>query len=203
MPVHVDLAPLNRFAASVETAMRGPSGSPMRRAVKQWAVIYRAWAKERFSRLSRGGGGWAPLKPATIEARRKGKERTIKSWRHRGKRGKKKRWRSTTKTVAKGTVAILIDTETLIGGLDPSFNPAKGALQKDIPFGVTVGYGGRAKHEESKGTIALIAHAHQTGNKARNLPARPIIVEPPKRVVEQMAEVAEKALAAEWRQATA
>lgn len=43
--------------------------SPLKKVV---GAIYRSFAMQRFSRLSRGGGGeWAPLRPSTIARRRK------------------------------------------------------------------------------------------------------------------------------------
>lgn len=188
MPVRVNLKPLQKFRAAFKAGMGGPN-SPLRRAVRQWAVVYRAAMKARFSKFSRGGGNWGPLEESTKARRRKGRGRTVTSG-------------AGTKTVKQGTVAILFDTGTLIGGLDPSFNPSGGAKEKPIAFGITVGFGGSARHEKGGGTIAQIASIHQAGSPP-HLPARPIIVKPDRRTTGKMAEVMEKALGQQWRKATA
>lgn len=127
---------------------------------KQWAVRYRAFAADRFIRFSRGGGNWKPLRPSTIRRRRKGKG---------------------TGPIA----AILFDTGTLFGALSPVFGRKPGQFEKLIKDGIRVGYGGPGKH--SKGmTVAGIAEIHQEGRGA--IPARKIIVDPPQKVLDGMAE---------------
>jgi len=177
VPVTLKIEGLQRFAKAVQEAAKGPNhGGPVGAAMKQWGALFRGFTKERFHKFSRGGGDWAPLKPATI--RRKQKEKGI------------------------GAVAILIKDAILFGGLDPQLRPEKGAIQEDILWGIRVGYGGQAKHEKGGGTIAQIARIHQTGNPAHNLPARPIIVEPPKAVVDRMASLMQAALGKQWGQST-
>ena len=194
MPVRVNLKPLERFASSVQAALaQGGSNSPMRKAIRQWGVICRAWTLERFDKFSKGGGDWDKLKPSTIRGRRKGKGRKVKTT--TGGKGK-------ARNVAQGTVAILADTGTLKGALEPTIDRSSGALELFIENGIRVGYGGQARHESGDGTIAMIARVHQTGNPGKNLPARPIIVDPPESVVQDMADVTERALGLEWKRAT-
>ena len=153
--VKINLDGLKRFASSISDDLRGSGNGPIRAVFRQWAARYRSFIQERFVRNSRGGG-WQPLSPKTIARRRGG-----------------------------GTnAAILRDTGTLFMAMTPTFG-RPGGIQKDVPFGVTVGYGGPSKHPKGAASIADIAHFHQSG--AGNLPARPIIVEPDARVQEQMA----------------
>lgn len=196
--VYVPISKLQKYADSIRKGLQGGGGA-MRKAVLQWAAIYRGFAKERFVKFSLGGGDWKPLKPSTIARRRKGKAKTVKI-RRKGKTRKK--------AVAQGAVSILWDTGTLLGALDPQASIAPGALTEFIPFGVRVGYGGTAKHPATKGTmkqhttkvtIAFIAAVHQHGSG--NIPARPIIVPPDQKTTDMIVNVTERALSEEWKQA--
>lgn len=84
-----------------------------------------------------------------------------------------------------GSVAILRDTGTMFNALTPVFASKPGAIQKDIPFGVRVGYGGPARHPKGKASIHDIARFHQTG--AGPLVKREIIVGPDQRTLDLMA----------------
>lgn len=124
-----------------------------------WAVRYRAFSVERYTRFSRGGGDWPKLRPSTLRKRRKGK--------------------------GLGAVAsILWDTGVLVGALSPQ-GGKPGSLKMFIKNGVRVGYGGSARHKGGM-TIAGIAQAHQEGRGA--LPQRKIIVDPPRSLVDRMAQ---------------
>lgn len=102
---------------------------------KKVGAIYRSFAMERFSKLSRGGGSWPPLAPSTIARRRK------------------------------KSSSILYDKGLLIAALAPSLNPGAGAYEQITPKGVRVGYGGPMKYEDSgQVTLADIASFHQSGN---------------------------------------
>lgn len=194
MPVVLDLKPLRKFERQIIEGLKGGATTPVRKAFKQIAQMYREWAKERFTRFARGAGDWAPLKPSTIRRRRKGKAKKL-----RVTKGATTR----TKTVAQGKVSILWDTGTLIGGLDPTFTPAKGALEQDIPGGIRVGFGGQARHPKGKGaSIADIANFHQAGAPP-NLPAREIIVLPPMSEQQRYGQRMEDALGESWKKATA
>lgn len=191
MTAKLNLKPLDDFAEAIDRALAGSGRGPMLDAIKQWGAIFRGWSRERFAKLSKGGG-WEPLKPSTIKGRRKGKSRSVSVGRGGG-----------TEDLSGGGVAILWDTGTLIGALDAHLNIASGGFQKQIRNGIRVGYGGSAKHPKGKGTIAMIANAHQTG--AGNLPERKIIEEPPKSgyPMDRIVQVTKEALGAEWRRATA
>jgi hypothetical protein len=102
---------------------------------KKVGAIYRSFAQERFSRLSRGGGEWPPLAESTIARRRK---------------------RSSS---------ILYDKGLLFAALAPSLNAGGGAYEQVTSTGVRLGYGGPMKYEgEGKVTLADIASFHQTGS---------------------------------------
>lgn len=73
-----------------------------------------------------------------------------------------------------------------------------GALQKQLGthvepvhlskgIGIRVGYPPNTLHPEAPMTVARLASIHQAGAPSRNLPARPIIVFPPQRILKQMA----------------
>jgi hypothetical protein len=97
-----------------------------------------------------------------------------------------KKVKARTKAQAKlaegiASIAILIDTATMIAGTNPVLDTSKGGLEKDIPGGIRVGYGGPAPHPGGgKGakTIADIASYHHEGNA--HLPQRRVIVDVPK-----------------------
>lgn len=98
------------------------------------------------------------------------------------KRGEKKR------------AAILRDTNTMFGALNPAFINAPGQYQEDIHFGVKVGYGGPSGYVKGKSaaTVADVAEFHQTG--AGFLPVRKTIVVPEPRVISSMANDMKRAL---------
>lgn len=64
--ITVDFRPLR---SSLRRFLRSREGEV---AFKQMSVIYRSFAQRRFSKYSRGGGNWKPLKASTIRRRRKG-----------------------------------------------------------------------------------------------------------------------------------
>jgi len=69
-PVRVNLAPLMRFRDRITQGLAGGGDdNPVRRALHQWAHIFRAFLQERFDKFSRGGGGWKGLRPSTLAAR--------------------------------------------------------------------------------------------------------------------------------------
>ena len=166
MRVTVDLSGLRGFARELRSGLRGESG-PVRDAVYQWAVRYRAAMQRRFNEFSRGGGDWPPLAESTIIGRRHGKGGRFK----RGK-GALARARAT----GGGQVSILRDTGTLFGALTPAFVGVPGQHQQHIPNGIAVGFGGPAKHPRGVATIAGIAEYHQEGSG--KLPKREILVPP-------------------------
>ncbi len=162
--VVVKLEGLKRFQRSVSGDMRSRSNGPVRKAITQWAAIYRAAMLERYTKASRGSGDWPPLKPNTIARRRKGKGVGPRA-------------------------SILVDTGILRGALSIEFSNKPGQLQQDLPFGVRVGYGGPAQHDSGGPTVAQIANWHQTG--AGRLPVREIIVSPTGKTLELMQKVME------------
>ncbi len=147
---------LGALASSVQAQTAGRSPGPIRDAFKQWGWRYRGFVQERFDRFSKGGGDWPGLAASTKA----------------GRRGKK--------------YTILRNLGLLFNALDPTFRHAPGAVEKHVPFGVVVGYGGPHRHPGGAATIADIANFHQTGRP--NLPQRKIIVRPSPQTMAGMAE---------------
>ena len=72
--VTVNIGPLIHFAEQVRGALDRGDGPLGEVVMKKWPALMRAFWKERFDRLSQGGGGeWPPLARSTILARRTGK----------------------------------------------------------------------------------------------------------------------------------
>ena len=92
----------------------------------------------------------------------------------------------------KGKAALLRDTNTMFAALDPQFQRKPGQLQKDVPFGIKVGYGGGGSHPISSLSVTKLAELHQTGEG--NLPARQMIVEPDQQTVKGMAADMQRAM---------
>lgn len=177
--VTVNLRGLKRFQRQVDAALTGGGGGPIGDAFKQWAARYRGFIQQRFAKLSKGGGGWPPLKPATIARRRGGK-----------KVGK--RVRTAKGLQAMTRAAILRDTGTLFAAVNPTFMGSPGQLETRIRYGIRVGYGGPQRHPSGRATVADIARFHQVG--AGNLPKREIMVDPDNQLLTQMAADMQRAI---------
>lgn len=93
-----------------------------------------------------------------------------------------RKWKGTL-TTGKG-ISILWDTGVLFGALSAEPTGTGGWIERELPQGIEVGFGGPTQHGDGKATIADIALFHQEGGP--NLPQRKIIVEPPERVVKAM-----------------
>lgn len=231
-PVRVNLAPMLRFNDRIASGLGGGGGSnstaqgmagddnPVRRALRQWAHIYRAFLQTRFNTFSRGGGDWKPLAKSTILGRRakgggtrrqkiararktqaraaarlekleaKGQGQTEKAGRARIQVAKAAKTMQEQPTMA--GISILRDKGLLFNALAPAFSGAPGQLQEDIPFGVRVGFGGPGRHPDGAATIADIASFHQEGGP--HLPQRKIIVPPDEPTRERMIVVMDAAL---------
>lgn len=198
--VNVNIPGLERYQKRINEQLNSGVDGPVQRALFQWAVRYRSFIQRRFNTYARGGGDWAPLSPLTIARRRKGKsarskrmakgdfrsaaDRRISSVKikHR-KSGKsylaikrRKPIKKKPQTVSATSVAILRDTSSLFNALAPVITAPAGSVNKIIPGGIEVGYGGASQHNSNGITIAELAYWHQTG--AGNLPVRQIIVDP-------------------------
>lgn len=77
---------------------------------------------------------------------------------------------------AKKRAAILRNLGTFFHVLDPAFKSNPGQLQKEIPNGVRVGFGGPDRHPETDMTVARLAEIHHFG--LGHMPERQIIVDP-------------------------
>lgn len=168
--VEVKLPALEKFRGRVLSELRHSRRGPIHDVFMQWSTRYRAFLTRRFNKYSRGGSdstgpAWKPLK----QPRRH--KRDVKA--------KKKKGRS-----AKGN-AILVDSGTLKASLSAmQINP--GMLQKQVPYGLEIGFGGPARHPKGKGvSIADIGNFHHYGKG--NLPERKIIVPPTDRLKKSMA----------------
>lgn len=174
MSVRLNLEPLKRFLSVMARDLRLGGSGPVRDAMKQWAFRYRSFVRERFDAYSKGAGNWAALSPATIKGRRRGKKGRV------------------VRGVTLVGAAILRDKGILFAALQPTFTGKPGALQRDIPFGVRVGFGGPARYPGGQATIADIAGYHQVGGG--RLPRREIIVDPPHGIMNAMAADMERAM---------
>lgn len=114
-----------------------------------WSMIYRAFTRQRFYNLSRGGGEWPPLKASTLRQRRKGK--------------------------GQGTAAILRDTGALFASLQPDLGTGGLIQSEPRPLGFTAFLGGGQTYKSGP-TLSEVATWHHTGKG--NLPARTILVQP-------------------------
>jgi len=160
--VKIDLTPLKKFGDRFQKELSGTASTgPIVAMKKQWAMRYRSFAQLRFDKASKGDGTWPPLKPSTIA----------------GRRG--------------GSSTILRDTGTLFAALNPVFLSQAGALQKNIPYGIRVGFGGPASHPSGNVSVADIASFHHFGKGV--LPTRSIIVKPPQSIVNKMVDDARRA----------
>jgi hypothetical protein len=192
MTVKIDLRPLDQLKLEVSHGLRVPrKRGEISKALNQWAKLVRGFLQERFVRESKGGGDWPQLSRATLAARRN-KARRRGPGGGRRKSIRNVRFKAGTSVSLGMAPRILRDTGTLFRALNPTFTNRPGAIEKDIPFGVRIGFGGPDKHSGGKATIVGIAMAHQTG--AGRLPVRKIIVAPPAHVIEQMRSVMQRAL---------
>lgn len=184
----INVKGLEGMDRDVGTSMRSTSPGPIRDAFTQWAVRYRSAMRLRFDKASKGDGTWKGLEDATIWARRHGKG-------GRFKRGKKAYAKA--KASGGGKVSILRDLGQLFTVLSPTFRRLPGQLQKQVPFGIVVGFGGPGQKKSRKGkktkaTIAEIANYHHQG-KGRN-PKRRLLVDPAQDLVNKMADDMVRAL---------
>lgn len=151
--VTVDTRGLRQFRKKLDGALNKD-----RRIINRWAIIYRTQLHDRFKILSQGGG-WAPLKLATI------KKRSRVPYRF-------------------GLRAILRHMGQLFKALSPIYRSYPGQWQKFHKDGVSIGIAGGAKHMEyrrgkyvrGKHSIGRIAQMHHRGEG--NNPRRMIVVEP-------------------------
>ncbi len=144
----------------------------MKRVLMQWGEIYRAFVQERFDQFSRGGGGWPRLAESTKRQRRKPSRPRSRSARR---------------------FSILRDTNLMFMALSPTFRSLPGQFQQANRLSVEVGYGGAGYHREARMTVARLASIHDSG-EGPFLPRREIIVQPPQRTVQLMADKANEGL---------
>jgi len=193
--VSVQLKGLKQFRKAVNEQLRGAAG-PVHDALKLWGVRFRSFIQERFDLFSKGGGDWDDLAPSTIKQRRKGRKSSVFKLREIYRADPRKK--DDQAYSGGGKPRILRNLGLLFGALAPIFAGAPGALQQFIDFGIRVGYGGPQRHglgyTKSIATIADIASFHQEGNPPK-LPQRKIIVKPPQRVINMMANDMRKGLA--------
>ena len=126
------------------------------RIAKAWSTIYRAFTRQRFVRLSRGGGGeWKPLAPSTLKRRRGGGQ----------------------------GAAILRDTGALLASLQPSLGGGSILKTTPRPLGFTAFLGGGNSYK-SGATLSEVAKFHHAGGG--NLPSREILIQPDRSTVDTM-----------------
>src|SRR5688572_9781218 len=117
--VYVEMSGIHRFQEEIDSQLRGDSEGPVNDAVRQWGARAKGFLQERYEKFSRGGGDWAPLAESTKASRR---------------------------NEDKESIAILIDTGVLVGALNPLVDTTPGQLNRRIPFGIIIGYGGGDPH---------------------------------------------------------
>jgi hypothetical protein len=93
---------------------------------------------------------------------------------------------------SKGAASILFDTGTLFKALHPTFIRKPGQLEKHMPFGVRVGFGGPGGHPNAPMTVSELARIHDQG--LGFMPERRMIIKPTSRVIKSMAADMERAL---------
>jgi hypothetical protein len=211
--VVIDLGSLKNYQRAIDSDLRRSGNGPIRACFKKWAARYRSFLRERFSRLSRGGGEWPSLALSTLLRRRRGKFKQKKVKDFLRMRAKMKRtgrssagrfvsmknFNSITHSMLMGEfgakAAILIDTGTLFGALDTVFKGKPGQYEADIDYGIEVGFGGNQLHPSGNTqakTVEQIASYHQTGGV--HLPQRKIVVPPDQSTMDGMASDMETAV---------
>ncbi len=146
------------------------AGSPAAKGLQlRLGVALLSQIQQDYIVKSRGGTGkdgirWAPLKPSTIARRRKSKaDKVVARTLQLGSRRKLRQ----EELYGQRVVDILRDTGRLLRSFSPGVEdrPSSAAEQVfDTPSGAVI-----------VGTNVPYATAHQHGNPARNLPARPIL----------------------------
>lgn len=143
--------------ARIQATQAAIAGDPLKRWLLSVGEIMLNHLRDRYIKRSRGG--WPPLAPSTIARRRKGDGRKVT----RGGRPIRR---------AAGPAAILIDTGTLLAGLNDQRVQGKT---------VTVGYLRASRHPTGP-TLQQLARWHAAG--AGRLPIRRIIVPPDRRTLQ-------------------
>jgi len=184
----INVAGLEHMSKEVRDGLRSAKPGPMRDALKQWAVRYRAAMQSRFDKFSKGGGSWPGLADSTKARRRHG---------HGGKYKRGHRAYAKAKATGGGMISILRDTGQLFAVLTPVFKRLPGQSQKDVPFGITVGFQGPGRKKirgggTSKATIREVAEFHHAG-MGRN-PKRTLLADPSDDLKKQMAGDMERAI---------
>jgi len=185
----INIKGLENMSQEIRQGLSSGSPSPMRGAMKQWAVRYRAAMQSRFDKFSRGGGNWRGLAESTKDRRRHGKGGKFK----RGRRARRK----AAASKGGGKISILRDLGQLFAVLTPVFKRLPGQSEKNIPFGIEVGFQGpgRKKTREgkrSKATIREVAEFHHAG--MGNNPKRELLVDPSADLKGKMAGDMERAI---------
>jgi hypothetical protein len=67
--VKITMTSLTAYKKVVNTQLKSGSPGVLTDVFKQWAIRYRSFIQQRYNKYSRGGGDWAPLKQATIDAK--------------------------------------------------------------------------------------------------------------------------------------
>jgi hypothetical protein len=72
-PVTLNLKPLYKFRQSVRAGVGGVAPGPFDQMYQTWGRRFGAFLRQRYVRLTRGGGEWAPNAPSTIAGKKKGR----------------------------------------------------------------------------------------------------------------------------------
>jgi hypothetical protein len=166
-----------------------------RRDVRKRAIRLRKLKKELRSLTGKkGSSGWA----AKMKKKRDQIDKVIQGNKNRTRTSTARDTRRGGIIVSAGgelmaTVTILRDTGMLFNALDPNVEGRPGALSRDVPFGIEVGYGGPGRYPGGGPSISDIASFHNEGGG--RLPKREIIVAPSEQVIEAMEKDMDRAIA--------
>lgn len=167
------------------------SGPLQEEILDGWQAIYAGFIQERFDRFSRGGGDWAPLKPATIRAKRNKSEGILVDT------GLVK---TSLSPVIKGAYAGMYNPDQGRGsfhsrqvGVTETIGKKLGIIKDKSFHGLTMtlGFGGNARYPNGT-SVSDVAMFHQDG--AGNLPQRKILVSPDAETIKIMKESAHVAI---------
>ena len=157
--VTIDLRGFKRFQRILKS-----NRGEVTEAYNDWAKYYAEFTRKRFNRMSRGGGSWRRLKPATIRAKR----REGWPWPKR----------------------ILIRSKKMRDSLRPRFIRRTSTVKKR-GIGMEISYGTKLKYRGGP-RVSQVMKYHQMGGG--NLPRRKIFINPDAETQKKMAKRMERAM---------
>jgi hypothetical protein len=159
--VKLDLRPLQKFSKGLHDGLNHGTG-PFGTMMEKWGLRYLAFLQRKFRENSAGGGGWRPLSPKTLAKEHPKFREGIVS-------------RSSPRFVRR--IGILRISGAIYRSL---FKGESGNLFHRVGNKLQVGVGGPGRHPNADVTVAGLVMIHNNGSTAggKNIPRRPIILEP-------------------------